>query len=652
MKTQVLSRGFIGRTRATILDYLPKGQLLPEDVWRHRHRVLSYLLRLHVVGLFVFGLIRGFTTLHSAEDAGIVLFFAVLASGNARNRKFSSAMCALGLISSSAVLVHLSGGMIEAHFHFFVMVGILTLYQDWLPFLLAIGFVVVHHAVLGTLAPRDVYDHQAAIREPLKWAVIHGVFVLAASVASIVAWKLNEEQALHDSLTRLANRTLFQDRVGHALARYSRKPAGLAVLFIDLDSFKNVNDSLGHAAGDQVLTIMAERVRASIRPADTAARLGGDEFAILLEDIADESDAAGVAQRLMQALLVPFAVRGKELTVRASIGIAFNAPGDTTEDLLRNADVAMYTAKANGRGGHAVYEAGMHVAVVDRLELERDLQQAVARDELVVHYQPVVALGTGELAGVEALVRWNHPQRGLLMPDAFIELAETTGAIIPLGAWVLEQACMQGRVWRDRLGADVPFSVSVNLSPRQLFQEDLVATVQRALQRSGLEPSALVLELTETVMMHDVTTTIYQLHALKLLGVQLAIDDFGTGYASLSALSRLPFDILKIDKLFVDGITGTPSESAFARAILRLARTLELNTVAEGVEQLDQAEELRQLNCELAQGYHFARPLTVDAIDALLDGNTGADGRPTFGATPATPTGTPTPTDTPTFSIR
>ena len=617
MRTRLLSNTPVGRFVNTVLDYLPKGQLLAEDVWRKRHRTLTYLLWVHVVGIFIFGLVRGYTLLHMTFEASLVGVFAVLALSGVGSRRFSSAMAALGLIMSSAVLVHLSGGTIEMHFHFFVMVGILTLYQDWLPFLLAIGFVVVHHAVLGTLRPTDVYNHQSAIDHPLRWAIIHGVFVLAASAASIVAWRLNEEQALHDSLTRLANRKLFQDRISHALARMQRRPEHLAILFIDLDDFKTVNDSLGHAAGDQVLTIMAERVRACIRPGDTAARLGGDEFAILLEDIKGEAEAASVAERLLHALLVPFTVRNKELTVSASIGIALNGVGDTAEDLLRNADVAMYTAKEAGRGDHAVFEAGMHVAVIDRLELEGDLFRAVDNDQLVLHYQPMIALGTGRLAGVEALLRWDHPHRGLLAPDQFIALAESTGTIVPIGAWVLHEACRQGRRWRDRLG-DQPFTISVNVSARQLFHGDIVATVREALSSSGLEPNRLILELTESVMTQDTSATVEQLNALKALGVQLAIDDFGTGYSSLSSLRHLPFDILKIDKLFIDGITGSPAESSFARAILKLARTLDLETVAEGVEQPGQVSQLRDLHCEMGQGFHFARPLGIDGIDALL----------------------------------
>ena len=613
------------------MRYLPQGRLLPEDVWRRRHRTLTFILRAHVLGVFLFGLIRGYSVTHAAVDTGPILLLALLVTVS-DNRGFSSAMAALGLVMSSAVLVHLSGGVIEMHFHFFVMVGVLTLYQDWLPFLLAIGFVVGHHALIGIAHPHDVYNHPAAFNDPFKWALIHGLFLSAASVASIAAWRLNEEQALHDSLTRLANRTLFRDRVDHALARVQRRAVRLAVLFVDLDGFKNVNDTLGHAAGDEALVAMAGRVNGCIRASDTAARLGGDEFAVLLEDIHSEGEAVQVAERLLEAVLAPLHIRGKELAVGASIGIAVNVPGESIDDLMRHADVAMYSAKAAGRGRYATFESGMDIAVIEGLQLDEDLFRAVGGDELVLHYQPLIALDTGSLAGVEALVRWNHPERGLLWPDAFIAAAEANGAIVPIGAWVLAEACRQGQVWRQRF-PDRRFTMSVNLSPRQLFQHDIVETVAAALRDSGLPAESLVLELTEGVMTHDFVGTSRHLVELKALGVQLAIDDFGTGYSSMSALRQLPFDILKIDKLFVDGITGATSESAFAHAILKLARVLELETVAEGVEQRDQAEQLRDLECDLGQGYHFAKPLTVDGIDAILGAGSIGNGWLAVGGT-------------------
>ena len=604
--------------------YLPKGQSLPEDVWRIRHRALCYLLRAHVVLLFAYGLLRGYGVVHSVTDAGIVAIFASLATTDGKRRRFASAMAALGLVMSSAVFVHLSGGLIEAHFHFFVMVGILTLYQDWRPFLIAIGFVVFHHAVLGVLAPADVFNHPQAVAHPIQWALIHGAFVLAASIASVVAWRLNEEQALKDSLTRLPNRRLFHDRVGHALARVQRRPGTMAVLFIDLDKFKDVNDSLGHPSGDHLLTSVAERLRAVLRPGDTAARLGGDEFAVLVEDIASESDAVKVAERLLEALATPFNLRGKELVVGASVGIAVSAPGDTVDDLLRNADVAMYTAKQSGRGRYECFEPDMHAAVVRRVEMENYLRRAADDGEFVLYYQPLFALVTGRMAGFEALLRWQHPTRGLLAPSEFLAVAEETGAIVGIGAWVLDQACSQARQWRDRYHG-LPLTMAVNLSPVQLLDAGIVKAVEGALLRSGLPAADLTLELTEGVMVSGTGVVVERLHALKRLGVQLAIDDFGTGYSSLGHLRQLPFDVLKIDKTFVDDVAEGPEQSAFARAIIKLGQTLGLAMVAEGVEHPEQAARLGELGCDFAQGYWFAKPLNVDGVEAVLAVAAGAN---------------------------
>jgi diguanylate cyclase (GGDEF)-like protein len=596
---------------------LPTGQSRPEDVWRIRHRALCYLLRVHVALIFAYGLLRGYGLVHSLTEASLVAIFATLATTDGRRRRFTSAMAALGLVMSSAVIVHLSGGLIEAHFHFFVMVGILTLYQDWRPFLIAIGFVVFHHAVFGVLAPAEVFNHPEAVAHPFKWALIHGGFVLAASVASVVAWRLNEEQALKDSLTRLPNRRLFHDRVGHALARAQRRPGTMAVLFVDLDKFKDVNDSLGHPSGDHLLTSVAERLRAVLRPGDTAARLGGDEFAVLVEDIAGEGDAVLIAQRLLDALTAPFVLRGKELTVGASVGIAVSAPGDTVDELLRNADVAMYTAKQGGRGRYECFVPDMHAAVVRRVEMENYLRRAVDDGEFTLHYQPIFALATGRLDGFEALLRWQHPTRGLLAPSEFLALAEETGAIVGIGAWVLEEACRQARQWRDRY-AGHPLTMAVNLSPVQLLQPDVVEVVQGALLRSGLPAGDLTLELTEGVMVSGTGGIVDRLRAIKDLGVQLAIDDFGTGYSSLGHLRQLPFDVLKIDKTFVDDVARASEESAFARAIIKLGQTLGLTMVAEGVEHAEQAVRLGELGCDLAQGYWFAKPLNVDGVEAVL----------------------------------
>ena len=598
-------------------DWLPRGKSLPEDVWRRRHHTLSWLLRAHVAIVFVFALARGYTVGQALMYGMIIAVFAGLSATDPCRRQFVSAMNALGLVTSSAVLVDLSGGVIEMHFHFFVMIAILTLYQDWLPFLLAIGFVVLHHGLLGVLDPRAVYNDQEDIKHPIEWAFIHGFFILAASVASIVAWKLNEEQAYHDALTRLPNRRLFQDRVSHALTRTERHPARLAVLFIDLDGFKDVNDSLGHGAGDQLLCKVAERFTACLRSSDTAARLGGDEFAILLEDLNGPDDAAALAERLIDALSAPFLVADHDTRVGASIGIALNEPNDTTESLLRNADVAMYSVKAAGRARFDFYAADMLTSVVDRVQLGQELRVALEQREFVVYYQPMVEMATGAIRGLEALVRWDHPQRGVLVPADFLDVAEETGVITAIGQFVLETACTQMASWNLRL-RDKPLRVSVNLSPTQVLHPGMVDAVAATLATTGLDPEMLVLELTEAVMIQDKDAAARQLQQLKELGVHLAIDDFGTGYSSLAYLRQLPFDILKIDKGFIDGVTHGSTESALTRAILTLAETLHMTGVAEGVEEAAQASRLQELGCRFAQGYLFSRPVPAQQIEELL----------------------------------
>jgi diguanylate cyclase (GGDEF)-like protein len=425
-------------------------------------------------------------------------------------------------------------------------------------------------------------------------------------------------QAFHDPLTGLANRARFMDRLEHGLIRASRSRTMLAVLFMDLDDFKSVNDSLGHALGDGLLREVGRRLEACLRIGDTAARLGGDEFAVLLDDVGGESDPVLVAERVLEVLRPPFRLGEHEVFVRVSIGGAISAPRLSADELLRRSDVAMYTAKSLGKGRYALYDPTMETSMVERLELATDLQRAVERDEFVLHYQPSVVLSDGRIAGVEALLRWQHPTRGLVAPADFIKVAEETGLILPIGAWVLREACRQAREWQLENPADPPLTMAVNVSARQVHQPGLPIVLAEALEESGLPPHTLILEITESVMMRDGEAAIERLNELRALGVRLAIDDFGTGYSSLSYLRRFPIDILKIDKSFVDGVNAPGRERDLARSIIELGRTLNLEIVAEGVEDADQLQWLRSLDCDKAQGFLFSHPLPPDAIDALL----------------------------------
>jgi diguanylate cyclase (GGDEF)-like protein/PAS domain S-box-containing protein len=468
-------------------------------------------------------------------------------------------------------------------------------------------------------ADRSWHVVEAITKNLLADEYVNGVVVNYRDVTE--RRRLEEQlkhQAFHDSLTGLANRALFTDRVEHALARLGRGPNSLAVLFIDLDDFKTVNDSLGHAAGDQLLVAVGRRLQVGLRPADTAARLGGDEFGVLLEDV-ELVTAREIASRILQGLSEPFNVEGKNLSVQGSIGIAIRqGRNQTASELLRDADVAMYSAKERGKGRYELFEAGMQQAAVRRLQLKADLEGALERGQFTLRYQPLVALSSGEIRGVEALVRWEHPVRGMVMPAEFIGLAEESGLIVRLGRWVMNEACRQARAWQEEFPRRRALTMSVNLSVKQLQDPGLVDDVAACLGRSGLDPGLLTLEITESVLMRDTEFTMDALTRLKALGLRIAIDDFGTGYSSLSYLRQFPIDSLKIDRSFVTAIESGGEELALLSSIVALSRTLHLETVAEGVEQPTQAAELQALGSDLAQGYYFAQPLSAEDIDPLL----------------------------------
>jgi diguanylate cyclase (GGDEF)-like protein/PAS domain S-box-containing protein len=727
-----------------LLASLPRGKTLPPRVWARRHRTLVWLVFAHAIALPLFGLAQGYGLVHVMLDAAPIAFFGWAATLSSRSQRFRSSMVAMGLLTSSAILVHLWGGQIEAHFHFFVMVTILATYEEWLPYLIALAYVVLHHGTVGVLDSHSAYSHQAAYDHPWKWAAIHGGFIVALCIANVVGWRMNEdlreemrgseerfrsafeeapigmaivdgggmftrvnrsfsrttgytidelltmkmaalvpkdrqdefretwserdkgelerrfvradgslgwglwqrtttsdgqfllqcldiserkhaEQQLElaaraDALTGVPNRTRFLELLRESIAIWTPSERQVAVIFLDLDEFKVINDSLGHGAGDRLLSETARRLERVLRPGDSLARFGGDEFTICLGDIADREHALRITERLQGVLRPPFVLDGERRYLTASVGITLtDRPEADPEALLRDADAAMYRAKELGKARVEVFDDSMRQRAVERLELETSLRGALQRNELRLVYQPKVQLNGERIVGVEALLRWDHPKHGTIPPLKFIPLAEQSGLIVPIGAWVVEEACRAASHWQREFERD-DLIIAVNLSPRQLGSTELVDTVRNAITDSGLAPSTLCLEVTESALMADIAAARETLHELKALGVRLAVDDFGVGHASLKQLKQLlPVDMLKIDKSFVDGLTTDVEDRAIIEAVIILAGSLGLDTVAEGVEDADQAAALRALHCQLAQGYHFSRPVTPDAISALLD---------------------------------
>ena len=746
---------------ARIRSWLPTGDPLPETTWSTRNRAILTILWMHVPALLVVGVSTGHDLSHSLLEVSVVGLLAAGASLRSLGRTRRAVLTTLGLVGSSGILVHFSEGLIEMHFHFFVMVAVVTLYQAWMPFLVAIAFVVLHHGTFGVLAASSVYNHEAAIANPWRWAFVHGLFIAGASAAGLTAWKLNEigtrgerearealersnselaeaqamaqigswdwnvadgrvwwsdelyritgqdpagfvpsldgffslvhpgdvdrvrrhvehsvgtgegfsyearlsrpdgsyrtclclgiaetdgagnpirmsgtvqditdrktledtveHQAFHDTLTDLANRALFLDRAEHALGRQQRTGLAEAVIFFDLDDFKSVNDSLGHAAGDELLKEVARRLGTLVRPSDTLARFGGDEFAILLEDLPNIEPALAVAERTVYLLQQPFRIGEAELFIGGSVGISVSWPRESlsAEELLRQADTAMYVAKRRGKNCIELFESAMHEEASARLALRADLQRAIDNGEFALHYQPIIEMDSGAVSGVEALIRWHHPERGLVPPLDFIPFAEETGLILPIGNWVLNEACRTAASWETADGTD-PLSIAVNVSAVRFRHPAFVEELTGILSDTGLDPSRLTLELTESLLVQGVHQVADRLAELKELGVRLAIDDFGTGYSSLSYLRDLPIDVLKIDKTFIDSVALGIEDSALARAIIKLGHTLGLKVVAEGVEDGGQASILAMLECEYAQGYLFARPLTEEKLYQFL----------------------------------
>jgi diguanylate cyclase (GGDEF)-like protein len=606
--------------------FLPEGRLLSEEVWQQRHRGLTYLLWAHVPVLFVYAVFRGNRPASAAIQVAVLAVPGVIAWMPRFSRNVRAASTSLGLVIGASILVHVSGGSIEAHFQFFVVLGFLTLYQAWLPFLVALLYVVVEHGLIGALDPRAVFNSPADIAHPWKFALIHGGFVLAASVANVLSWRLTEQEALHDGLTGLPNRVHLLDTLGKLLKGRARRAT--AVLYIDLDNFKNINDAFGHQVGDQLLVALAHRLAGKLRAGDFIARLGGDEFAVLITDAESPADVHATATRVLAACKEPVRVNDLTLISDASVGVAFIREAGSAADVLRDGDLAMYEAKRTGGGKVAEYQPHLHSTAVRRAELETELRTALAEEQFVLHYQPIVDLATGTIIGTEALIRWQHPVRGLLGPHEFIDAAEMSGLILPLGTWVIRTACQQTAAWAAQHPDRAPLSVAVNLSPVQLLDRTLVATVAEALHDSGLDPSRLSLEITEGSVIKDYEATMPTLGALRTLGVSLALDDFGTGYSSLSYLKELPVTSVKIDRSFVRDLDASTNDGRIVLAIIDLAHALGMSVTAEGAETNAQLATLKAMNSDHAQGYLLGRPVEPQQLARRLAGESYPEATP------------------------
>ena len=612
-----------------VRSWIPTGRTLPAASWEIRHRAVVILLLAHAVVLGGLAIATHQPLTDTVADVLVPAVGAFASSRSALSRATRSCIGAVSLMLTSGVVVHLMNGSIEGHFHFFAMIPIVALYEDWIPFGLAVGVVLVHHGVMGTLEPRAVYDHANAWVHPWRWAFVHAGFFAAACVGSIVNWRLHERareaeqslahqmrhQAHHDELTGLPNRTSLLQYALSLMTSGVDEPRRVSVLIIDLDRFKEVNDVLGHASGDQLLARLGPVMATAMRSSDLLARLGGDEFAAVLPD-ADVTEARSVARRLTALLHETFEVDGIDLTVEASIGIATSVvrTGEDISTLMRHADIAMYAAKRS-RSGYAVYSENQNTASLERLTLLAELRQGIDEGQIVVHYQPKVAIGSGQLVGVEALARWMHPERGLLAPAAFIDAAESTGLIVPLTLNVVEQALAQVARW---WAAGATFPVAVNLSPRSLAETDLTAQILNLLETHGLPPQALELEITENTLAYDPERAIATLYDLHDAGIRISIDDFGTGYSSMSRLRSLPVSELKVDRTFVMGMLTDHGDEVLVRSVVDLAHNLGLTVVAEGVENEATLTALRSAGCDSAQGYHLARPMPADAMSEWL----------------------------------
>ena len=593
---------------------MPRGSNLTDAVFERRHRWIVNLL----VGMTLLTLPYGISQGMPLRHAPMVVWLPIvllIASRRMRTREWRSVLTTLGLFGSASVYVYLAGGATESHFAYFVLVGVISLYQDWRPFLVGVGVVLVNHVLFGLVMPRAVFEPTPGVdftmSMTLKTAALHTSFLLASTVASLVAWKASEVQALTDVLTGLPNRRRMTDQLDRIIS-YGSEP-GIAILYLDLCGFKKINDVYGHEAGDQLLVEIADRLRQLCRHDGFVARIGGDEFAVVLP-ATNQAGALDAARRVAETCALPIAVDDRCVRITASVGVVVLTSCDlvNASEVLRDVDLAMYHAKNEfgDTGGFTVFCADMRDRARADFELELDLATCVQNKELFVVYQPIVDMVSSRIVGAEALVRWRHPTKGMIGPDVFVPLAERTGAILDIGRWVLDVAIQQLSVWDDSLDlcGSPQLTMHINVSTNQLRDASLLTTVRRALELAEIAPSRLVLEVTETALLGG-DSDLIALRELKELGVRLALDDFGTGYSSLSHLAHLPVDNLKIDKSFTDDVPVGPNRSLMA-GVLALAGQVGMTPVVEGIERFEQVRDLLAMGARFGQGYFFSKPVS------------------------------------------
>lgn len=611
---------------AACVTWLPRGHTLPEANWRRRHRAVTALLVAHAIVFAVYVTMRGIDPLDSIGDVAVPALGAFAASRTSLSRQVRSCIAAASLMLTSAVVVHLMSGSLEGHFHFFVMIPVVALYEDWVPFGIAVALVLAHHGVMGTIAPRAVYDQRVAWLHPWRFALVHSAFFAAACAGAIVNWRLQElsrsaehelaqsmrYQSQHDPLTDLPNRSWLVEHAEHLLTARCATDGSVAMLIVDLDGFKQINDVLGHGAGDELLIRVGSLIKSATRDGDLLARLGGDEFALVLAG-ADESIGVTVAERLRALVSGTIRLDGVPLNIEASVGIATScsAGPEDVENLMRQADIAMYRAKQE-RSGYSVYRVDQRVASRAHLALLGELRLALENDEIFVEYQPKVALPGGEVIGAEALARWQHPTRGLLPPSEFIPVAEDAGVILPFTLHVLDLAMAQLKTWQ----ASTPdFTMAVNLSPRCLTDPHITAKILQTLLRHDVRPALLTLEITENTLAYDPDRALATLTQLHEAGVHISIDDFGTGYSSMSYLKRLPTSELKVDRSFVSDMVDDAEDAILVHSVIELGHSLGLTVVAEGVEDQATLDALTQAGCDVVQGFFIGRPMIASVFD-------------------------------------